>query len=57
MLYRCMYHGRSMDNTEYKVEKKTAKRVVSVAKGRAYKDLYQCLSTKGEDIYMMARVL
>jgi hypothetical protein len=34
MLYRCMYHGRSMDNTEYKVEKKTAKRVVSVAKGR-----------------------
>jgi hypothetical protein len=34
MLYRCMYHGRSMDNTVYKVEKKTAKRVVSVAKGR-----------------------
>ena len=38
--------------------KKTAKRVVSVAKGRAYEDLYQRLSTKeGEkDIYRMARV-
>ena len=37
--------------------KKTAKRAVSVAKGRAYEDLYQHLSTKeGEDIYRMARV-
>ena len=38
--------------------KKTAKRVVSVANGRAYEDLYQRLSTKeGEkDIYRMARV-
>ena len=47
-----------MDNIEkYKVSKKTAKRVVSVAKGRAYEDLYQRLSTKeGEkDIYRMAR--
>ena len=37
--------------------KKTAKRAVSVAKGRAYKDLYQHLSTKeGEkNIYRMAR--
>ena len=48
-----------MDNIEkYKVAKKTAKWVVSVAKGRAYEDLYQHLSTKeGEkDIYRMTRV-
>ena len=48
-----------MDNVEkYKVAKKTAKRVVSVAKGRAYEVLYRYLSTKeGEnDIYRMARV-
>ena len=39
--------------------KKTAKRVVSVAKGRTYEDLYQRLSTKeGEkDIYRMARAI
>ena len=44
---------------KYKVAKKTAKRAVSVAKDRAYEDLYQHLSTKkGEnDIYRMARVL
>ena len=37
--------------------KKTAKRAVSEAKGQAYEDLYQRLSTKeGEkDIYMMNR--
>ena len=54
-----MYHDRSVDNIEkYKVAKKTAKRAVSVAKGRAYEDLYQHLSMKeGEkDIYRMARV-
>ena len=54
-----MYHDRSVDNIEkYKVAKKTVKRAVSVAKGRAYEDLYQHLSTKeGEkDIYRMARV-
>jgi hypothetical protein len=48
-----------VDNIEkYKVAKKTAKRAVSVAKGRAYEDLYQHLSTKKEekDIYRMARV-
>ena len=53
-----MYHDGSVDNIEkYKVAKKTAKRVVSVAKGRAYENLYQRLSTKeGEkDIYRMAR--
>ena len=57
--YRRLYHDRSVDNIEkYKVAKKTAKRAVSVAKGRAYEDLYQYLSTKeGEKgIYKMARV-
>ena len=56
--YRRLYHDRSVDNIEkYKVAKKTAKRAISVAKGRAYDDLYQHLSTKeGEkDIYRMAR--
>jgi hypothetical protein len=39
------------------VAKKTAKRAVGEAKGRAYEGLYQCLDTKeGEkDIYRMAR--
>ena len=57
--YRRLYHDRSVDNIEkYKVAKKIAKRAVSVAKDRAYEDLYQYLSTKeGEkDIYRMARV-
>ena len=57
--YRRLYHDRSVDNIEkYKVAKKTTKRAVSVAKGRAYKDLYQHLSTKERenDIYRMARV-
>ena len=45
--YRRLYHDRSVDNIEkYKVAKKTAKRAISVAKGRAYEDLYQYLSTK-----------
>ena len=36
----------SVDDIEkYKVAKKTAKRAVSVAKGKAYEDLYQYLST------------
>ena len=53
-----MYHDRCANNIEkYKVAKKTAKRAVSEAKGRAYEDLYRCLSTKeGEkDIYRMAK--
>ena len=57
--YRRLYHDRSVDNIEkYKVAKRTTKRAVSVANGRAYEDLYQRLSTKeGEkDIYRMARV-
>ena len=38
--------------------KKTAKRTVSEARGRAYEDLYQRLSTKeGEkDVYRIARL-
>ena len=45
--YRRLYHNRSVDNIEkYRVAKKTAKRAISVAKGRAYEDLYQYLSTK-----------
>ena len=45
--YRRLYHNRSVDNIEkYKVAKKTAKRAISVAKGRAYEDLYQHLSMK-----------
>ena len=53
-----MYHDRCANNIEkYNVTKKTVKRVVSEAKGRAYEDLYRCLSTdEGEkDIYRMAR--
>ena len=55
-----MYHDRCADNIEkYKLAKKTTKRVVSEAKGRAYVNIYQCLSTKeGEkNIYMIARAL
>ncbi|PWZ33218.1 hypothetical protein Zm00014a_026464 [Zea mays] len=50
---------RNVVNIErYKVAKKTAKRVVSEAKGRAYDDLYRRLSTKeGEkDVYKIARI-
>jgi hypothetical protein len=38
--YMCLYHDRSMDNIEkYNEAKKIAKRIVSVAKGRAYENL------------------
>ena len=50
---------RSAVNIEsYKVAKKTAKRVVSEAKGQAYDDLYQRLSTKEweKDVYKIARI-
>jgi hypothetical protein len=53
-----MHLDRSMDNIEwYKVTKKTAKRVVSEARGQMYDGLYQRLGMKeGEnDIYKMAR--
>ena len=40
-----MYHVKSVDNIEkYKLAKKTAKRLVSVAKSRAYENLYQLVS-------------
>jgi hypothetical protein len=54
-----MYHDKSVDNIEeYKVAKKTAKRVLSVTKDRVYEDLYRSFSTKeGEKaIYRMANV-
>ena len=45
--YKRLYHDRCANNIEkYKVAKKTAKRAVSEAKGRAYEDLYRRLSTK-----------
>ncbi|RCV30448.1 hypothetical protein SETIT_6G095600v2 [Setaria italica] len=49
--YRRLFHDRSVDN----IEKYEA---ISVAKGRAYEDIYQQLGTKeGEkDIYRMAKV-
>jgi hypothetical protein len=53
-----MHLNRSVDNVErYKVAKKTAKRVVSEARGQMYNGLYQRLGTKeGEkDIYRMAK--
>ncbi|ONL97690.1 ABC transporter B family member 25 mitochondrial [Zea mays] len=42
----------------YKVAKKTAKRAVTEAKGRAYDDLYRRLSTKEreKDVYKIARI-
>ena len=57
--YKRMYRHRSEENMHmYKVAKKTAKRAVSEARGRAYEDLYQRLSTKeGEkDVYRIARL-
>ena len=56
--YKRLYHDRCANNIEkYKVAKKTAKRAVSEAKGRAYENLYRRLSTKeGEkNIYRIAR--
>ena len=49
---------KSAANIEgYKLAKRIPKRAVSVAKGKAYDDLYQRLGTKeGEDIYRMARI-
>jgi hypothetical protein len=57
--YRSLFHDRSAFNIErYKVAKKTTKRAVSEAKGRAYDDLYQRLSTKKreKDVYKIARI-
>jgi len=55
--YKCLYQHRSEDNIQkYKSAKKNAKRAVSEARGRAYEDLYQKLSTKeGEkNVYKIA---
>nr|XP_045090348.1 uncharacterized protein LOC123497711 [Aegilops tauschii subsp. strangulata] len=57
--FRRLYLDRIADNIEmYKMAKKTAKRAVSEARGRAYEDLYRRLGTKeGErDIYNMAKI-
>jgi hypothetical protein len=56
--FRCMHLDMSADNVErYKVAKKSAKRVVSEARGWMYDRLYQRLGTKeGEkNIYRMAK--
>jgi hypothetical protein len=56
--FRRMHLDRSADDVErYKVVKKTAKRVVSEARGRMYDGLYQRLGMKeGEnDIYRIAK--
>jgi hypothetical protein len=56
--FRPMHLDRSADNVErYKVAKKTAKRVVSEARGWMYDGLYQRLGTKeGEkNIFRMAK--
>ena len=57
--FKRLYLDKSAANIEgYKLAKGVAKRAVSVAKGKAYDDLYQRLDTKeGEkDIYRMARI-
>jgi hypothetical protein len=56
--FRRMHLDRSVDKVErYKVAKKTAKRVVSEARGQMYNGLYQQLGTKegANDIYRMAK--
>ena len=46
--YMRLYHNRCANNIEkYKVAKKTAKRVVSEAKGQAYEDLYRRFEYEG----------
>ena len=44
--------------SSYKLAKRVAKRAVSVAKGKAYDDMYQRLGTKEREknIYRMARI-
>ena len=56
--FKCLHLDKSAANIEgYNLAKRVAKRAVSVAKSKAYDDLYQRLGTKeGEkDIYRMAR--
>ena len=57
--FKRLHLDKSTTNIEgYKFAKRAAKRAVSVAKGKAYDDMYQRLGTKeGEkDIYRMARI-
>ncbi|KAG2642940.1 hypothetical protein PVAP13_2KG287867 [Panicum virgatum] len=57
--FKRLHLDKSAANIEgYKLAKRVAKRAVSVAKGKAYDDLYQWLDTKeGEkDIYRMDRI-
>ena len=57
--FKRLHLDKSTTNIEgYKLAKRAAKRAVSVAKGQAFDDLYQQLSTReGEkDIYRMARI-
>ena len=53
----CIMTGVQNNIEKYKVTKKTAKRAVNEAKGRAYEDINRRLSTKKgkNDIYRMAR--
>ena len=47
--FKRLHLDKSAANIEgYKLAKRVAKRVVSVAKGKAYDDLYQRLGTKEE---------
>ncbi|RLN22702.1 uncharacterized protein C2845_PM07G30060 [Panicum miliaceum] len=57
--FKCLHLDKSAANIEsYNLAKRVAKQGVSVAKGKAYDDLYRRLVTKeGEkDIYRMARI-
>ena len=57
--FKRLHLDNSAANIEgYKLAKRVVKRAVSVAKGKAYDDMYQRLGTKeGEkDIYRMARI-
>ena len=57
--FKRLHLDKSAANIEgYKLANRVAKRAVSVAKDKAYDDLYQRLGTKeGEnDIYRMARI-
>ena len=57
--FKCLHLDKSAANIEgYKLAKRIAKRVVSVANGKAYDDLYQRLGMKERenDIYRMARI-
>ncbi|KAJ1698446.1 hypothetical protein LUZ63_006958 [Rhynchospora breviuscula] len=56
--YKCLHHDKTEDNAQkYKLTKKNAKKTVSEARGRAYKDLHQKLSTKEDenDVYKIAK--